>query len=200
MSELARLKLLRRLCQEDCRCSRLLLTINARRSRNLQRCECTEYAHSVPSGLYRGNTRRTSIATVPKRKKWAAHHVHRLRFRTKELGFGPQNERLQVKSLQLLKQEIVQTMESEHDFAKWKLIVVAALGGTAMGLGKETPRYWLLLFIPFLCAYIDLHSYQYQNRIMVLARFIRDYHPAHPVREDDATLHAYEGLCHRFRR
>lgn len=109
-----------------------------------------------------------------------------------------------METLQLLKQEISQTMESQHDFAKWKLIVVAGLGTAALGLGKENlpnlPHYWLLLFIPFACAYIDLHSYQYQNRIMVIAHFIRDYRPGGAVQGDDAALQAYENLCQSFRK
>lgn len=98
-----------------------------------------------------------------------------------------------MESLSLLKEEINQTLESEHDFAKWKLIVAAALGGAALGLEKDTsPRYWLLLFIPFACAYIDLHLCQYQARILVLARFIRDYSPAGGVKGSDKTLQDYE--------
>jgi hypothetical protein len=94
-------------------------------------------------------------------------------------------------SLNLLKQEINQTLEAEHDFAKWKLLVAAALGATALGLDKGgTPHYSLLLFIPFVCAYIDIHLYQYQARILVLAQFIRDYHP--PLALPDTVLQDYE--------
>jgi hypothetical protein len=105
-----------------------------------------------------------------------------------------------VESLNLLKQEINQTLDSEHDFAKWKLIVVAALGGAALGLAKtDQPQVWLLLLIPFACAYIDLHLSQYQARILVLAQFIRRYRPS-PHREDaDTTLEDYEKYCHELR-
>jgi Glycosyl hydrolases family 15 len=105
-----------------------------------------------------------------------------------------------VESLNLLKQEINQTLESEHDFAKWKLIVVAALGGAALGLAKtDQPQVWLLLLIPFACAYIDLHLSQYQARILVLAQFIRRYRSS-PLSEDaDTTLEDYEKYCHELR-
>lgn len=100
-------------------------------------------------------------------------------------------------SLKLLKEEINQTTQSEHDFAKWKLIVVAGIGAAALGLGKDTLNnnyYWLVIFIPFVCAYIDLHSYQYQTKIMVLARFIREQG------EEDPILCVYEKVCEKFRK
>jgi len=97
--------------------------------------------------------------------------------------------------VKLLKEEINQTTESEHDFAKWKLIVVAALGAAGLGLGKDAPgdRYWLLIFIPFVCAYIDLHSYQYQTKIMVIARYIRERGI------EDTVLQEYEYMAQVFR-
>ena len=105
-----------------------------------------------------------------------------------------------MESLNLLKQEINQTLESEHDFAKWKLIVVAALGGAALGLAKtDQPQVWLLLLIPFACAYIDLHLSQYQARILVLARFIRRYRPSPHTEDADTTLEDYEKYCHELR-
>jgi hypothetical protein len=99
-------------------------------------------------------------------------------------------------ALNLLKEEINKTNEAEHDLAKWKLGVTAALGAAAFGLADKTsnPNYWLLLLVPFVCAYIDLYAYQYQFRILVIARFLRE----HP--EDDAVLQSYEELCERRRR
>jgi phosphorylase kinase alpha/beta subunit len=106
-----------------------------------------------------------------------------------------------MESLNLLKEEINQTIESEHDFAKWKLIVAAGLGATALGLGQGSPRQtWLLLFIPFACAYIDLHLTQYQARILVLAQFIRRYHPAATGDDVDTTLQDYEKYVDDLRR
>jgi glycosyl hydrolase family 15 len=106
-----------------------------------------------------------------------------------------------VDSLNLLKQEINQTLESEHDFTKWKLIVASALGGAALGLAKtDNAHIWLILLIPFACAYIDLHLAQYQTRILVLAQFIRRYQPSGQGQDVDATLPAYEQYCARLRK
>jgi hypothetical protein len=97
--------------------------------------------------------------------------------------------------LTLLKEEINKTQEAEHDLAKWKLGVTAALGSLAFGLTKDSnPNYWLLLFIPFVCAYIDLYAYQYQSRIAVIARFLRE-NPS-----DDPLLQTYEMACQEWRR
>lgn len=97
-------------------------------------------------------------------------------------------------TLTLLKQEINQTLESEHDLLKWKLAVTAALGAAAFGLAeKALPRPWLLVCVPFVCAYIDLYAYQYQARIRVIARFLR-LNPG-----GDWLLQKYEIECQRFR-
>jgi hypothetical protein len=94
-------------------------------------------------------------------------------------------------TLTLLKQEINKTMEAEHDLAKWKLGVTAALGAAAFGFGQNgsSPSYWLLLFVPFVCAYVDLFNYQYELRIRVIARFLRK--PG----QGDELLQKYEQEC-----
>ena len=100
-----------------------------------------------------------------------------------------------METTHLLKGEVNQTLESLHDFAKWKLIVTSALAAAAFGLtsAAATTRYWLLLFIPFACAYIDLNCYQYLIRISVIARSLRG------VAASDADLAHYEQLCDELR-
>lgn len=95
---------------------------------------------------------------------------------------------------QLLKKEINQTIESLHDFAKWKLIVTAAIAAAALGLTgpNASPVYWLLLFIPLACAYVDLNCYQYQIRITVISRYLRQ-------QSKDDTLEGYEQLAEQLR-
>jgi len=94
----------------------------------------------------------------------------------------------------LLKGEINQTLDSLHDFAKWKLIVTSALAAAGFGLSanQDKPHYWLLLFIPFACAYVDLNCYQYLIRITVLARALREH-------SEDALLRTYERECEELR-
>ena len=95
-----------------------------------------------------------------------------------------------------LKEEINKTHDAEHDLAKWKLVVTAALGAAAFGLlgnGGKT-NYWALLFIPFVCVYIDLFKYQYELRVLLIARFLRDNGG------DGEILQRYELQCHADRR
>ncbi len=97
-------------------------------------------------------------------------------------------------TLTLLKEEINKTQEAEHDLAKWKLLVTAALGGAAFGITQSDPNYWLLLFVPFVCAYVDLYAYQYQLRIQAIARFLRSQG------QSDSILMAYEHECESLRK
>ena len=97
----------------------------------------------------------------------------------------------------LLKEEINKTQEAEHDLAKWKIAVVAALGAAGLGLGKESDpnKSWLLVLVPFVCAYIDLYAYQNSLRILVIARFLREY-----PHGDDQILRDYEERCDTLRK
>jgi hypothetical protein len=98
-------------------------------------------------------------------------------------------------ALQLLKKEINETVELMQDLAKWKLFVTAILGAAAFGLAENgTPQYWLLLFVPFVCAYIDLYYYQYELRVGVLSRFLRENG------ETEEVLQKYELECDEVRK
>ena len=94
----------------------------------------------------------------------------------------------------LLKGEINTTQEQEHDLAKWKLIATGVLGAAAFGLSGEqhVPNYWLLFFVPFVCAYVDLYDYQYRLRVLVIGKFLRD-------QESDPELQSYEKRCEALR-
>jgi hypothetical protein len=74
-------------------------------------------------------------------------------------------------------------------------VVTAALGAAAFGLfgNGSKPSYWVLVIIPFVCAYIDLFKYQYELRIFVIAQFLREH------RGDTGILQKYELRCHADR-
>jgi hypothetical protein len=95
-----------------------------------------------------------------------------------------------------LKEEIGKTLEDLHDFAKWKLIVVAALISTALGLlePKRSFAPWLLVFVPYACAYVDLNCYQYLLRIFLISKVLRSHG------DDSPLLSEYEKQCERYRK
>jgi len=96
-------------------------------------------------------------------------------------------------SSNVLKQEINDTQAAQHDLVKWKLIVTAALGAAAFGItGSPKPNLWLLFFIPFVCAYVDLYDYQYRLHVLVIAKFLRE-------KGRDPEMKEYEGECERVR-
>jgi hypothetical protein len=101
-----------------------------------------------------------------------------------------------VETSHLLKGEINETLKSLHDFAKWKLIVTSALAAAAFGLTSAgvLSRYWILLLIPYACAYIDLNCYQYLIRITVISRSLRN------ASKTDEDLARYETLCGELRK
>jgi hypothetical protein len=92
----------------------------------------------------------------------------------------------------LLKEEINQSTDALHDFAKWKLIVVSALAAAALGLTPTGPYPSLLVLIPYACAYVDLNSYQHLIRITVIAQFLRKH-------DGDKDLQLYELQCDHLR-
>lgn len=109
-------------------------------------------------------------------------------------------------ALGLLKEEINQTFRDQHDLSKWKLIVTASIATAAIGLNSQDSSNshkdilpWLFLFIPLVCAYVDMLGYQYQMRILVLSNFIRKSHPCKSSDEDDAILASYEEECSKKR-
>lgn len=96
----------------------------------------------------------------------------------------------------VLKQEINKTLEDLHDFAKWKLIVVSAIASTALGLVRsgDVLAAWLVAFVPYACAYVDLNCYQYLLRILLIAKVLRKNSA------DDALLNEYEEQCEKYRK
>jgi hypothetical protein len=100
-----------------------------------------------------------------------------------------------MSTITLLKEEVNKTLESLHDFAKWKLIAVSTLVAAGIGLqpfNEQRTTVWLLLFVPYACAYIDLNCYQYLLRIFLIAKVLR--------RSNDELLCEYEKQCEFYRR
>ncbi len=97
-----------------------------------------------------------------------------------------------MESNEIIKQETRFSVESLHDFAKWKLIVASALATVGLGLTSTSPqgKAWALLLIPYACAYVDLYSYQDLIRIIVVSQFF--------LESEETTLRAWERHCRRL--
>lgn len=74
-----------------------------------------------------------------------------------------------------LRNEIVEHEKARLDLYKWKLILVAALGGAASGLYTPTPQpqlIYLLALIPWVCTYVDLLAKDQLLKMIVIARYL----------------------------
>jgi hypothetical protein len=80
--------------------------------------------------------------------------------------------------IEKLRDEIVESQKARTDLMKWKLILVAAVGAAAFGIGSNAatgsdPPFVLLALIPWICLYVDAICIHNDLRIMAIARFLR---------------------------
>jgi hypothetical protein len=91
-----------------------------------------------------------------------------------------------------LREEIVECQRTRSEFIRWKLILVAAVGAVALGVGQQgttTPLPALLALIPLICVYVDSVCLHNDARIMVIAAFFRS------SADVSAAGRAYETYC-----
>ena len=72
-------------------------------------------------------------------------------------------------------QEVHESQKVRSDLYKWKIILVSAIGATALGFNKEFQKseaHFLLCFIPFVCLYIDILCYHISIRIKVIGIYL----------------------------
>lgn len=98
-----------------------------------------------------------------------------------------------------LRAEIIDGERARADFQKWKLVLVAALGAAALGLGGSCQNHipLLLCVIPLVCGYVDLLCKHITLRILVIGTYLRKLNEANdpPDRYLD-----YEGFVQRARK
>jgi hypothetical protein len=95
-----------------------------------------------------------------------------------------------------LRDELIECQRTRSEFIRWKLILVAAVGSAAFGLGgKDNPKLpELLAFIPLICVYVDSVCLHNDSRILMIGRFLRESKEASPA------ARAYEQFCQDNRR
>ena len=78
-----------------------------------------------------------------------------------------------------LHDEIVESQKVRSDLLKWKIILVAALGGTGFGItgGTNSTKYadLVLCCIPFVCVYIDMLCRHLSLRIYAIGYFRKNW-------------------------
>jgi hypothetical protein len=75
-----------------------------------------------------------------------------------------------------LRLEIVEAQKSRTDLMKYKLVVAAALGAVALGVGpaagaKQVP--YVVGIIPLVCLYVDAVCDHNDIRMMIIGRYLR---------------------------
>lgn len=73
-----------------------------------------------------------------------------------------------------LRTEIAAALSAQVDFLKWKLILIAALGGAAFGFLKESMHApYVLVLVPWVCLYCDLCYWHLHLRIARNGRYFQ---------------------------
>jgi len=74
-----------------------------------------------------------------------------------------------------LRTEIVEAQKARAELFKWKIILVAALGGAALGIAGEShgSREYLLALAPLVCVYVDTLCAHLDLRILIIGAFLR---------------------------
>jgi xanthine/uracil/vitamin C permease (AzgA family) len=104
--------------------------------------------------------------------------------------------------MQKLRDEIVEAQKARLDLVKWKLIIVSALGATAIGLSPLTEKTWnssllgLLALVPLVSLYVDSLCYHIALRTVVIGAFLGScrIHTLDVFAKSDElrVFHAYE--------
>ncbi|MCU1350529.1 MAG: uncharacterized protein JWO56_3559 [Acidobacteria bacterium] len=112
-----------------------------------------------------------------------------------------------------LREEIIDSQKAQNDLAKWKLIMVAAVGAAGLGAGLGNWKLEMIVvwaLIPCVCLYTDTVSYHAGIRIVTIARYFRLRQETHGYQALIQTLDAgdlaamrlfdhYEWFCKKHR-
>jgi len=78
---------------------------------------------------------------------------------------------------QQLRNEIMESQKIRSDLLKWKLLLVAVLGASGLGLvnkiEKNSFSFYILCCIPFVCLYVDLLCKHLNLRMIIICKYFR---------------------------
>jgi len=94
--------------------------------------------------------------------------------------------------MEALRAQISETQNARSDLMKWKLVIVAALGGAALGVNNQGARLqYLLCFVPFVCVYVDALCAHLSLRIIAIGDFIAAEKPRTPDEERECDYEMF---------
>lgn len=90
-----------------------------------------------------------------------------------------------------LRTEIINAQQVRSDLLKWKLLLVAGLGGASLGFsGNQVSGAELALcVIPFVCVYVDLLCRHLNLRNMIIGAFLRRIKPNSSINDNDLNFY-----------
>jgi len=100
-----------------------------------------------------------------------------------------------------LRDEIIESQRAQGNMAKWKLILIAAIAATALGVVSKTAdtrHAGVLALLPLVCMYVDVLCYHSGARVLTIARFFRTRLP--PSADEESPFTAYEWFIQKHRR
>jgi len=94
-----------------------------------------------------------------------------------------------------LRTDVIELQKARSDLLKWKLLIVAGVGGVALGLSGQDQKIGnvrlALVVIPVACAYVDLLCRHLSLRITTVRIFIANR------KDESSILHEFEGFYSR---
>jgi hypothetical protein len=80
-----------------------------------------------------------------------------------------------------LREEIITSQQAEGNLTRWKLLLIAAIGASSLGVlpnSTITERTMALLaLLPLVCLYVDTLCFHSGRRVMTIAKYLRNVQP-----------------------
>jgi hypothetical protein len=112
--------------------------------------------------------------------------------------------------------EIIESKKSRIALFKWKILIVAILGGVSLGIGQvqgeeseprallfftlhEQPVHMVIFLIPLICVYVDLLSKHLQIQIFAISKYFQKCDKLNGEKEF-LNFKYYEQYCEKIRK
>lgn len=117
--------------------------------------------------------------------------------------------------LEAFRNEIIEAKKARIGLFKWKILLVAIIGGVSLGIGqtqtgqgqsnktvfgdiKDSPIHMLIFLIPFICVYVDLLTKHLQIQILTISKYFQN-NKKFMQNEEFLNFKHYEQFCEKVR-